>query len=101
MMPSRHALLCLLAACCCALAAWALQPNDPKTVRVTGEVRAGTSDRLLPARIYIQSEVGAWYFPRSQSDKGSALSYRKQRPNNPRSVEMHTTLSAHPFIVDL
>ena len=29
------------------------------------------------------------------------VEYRKQRTDNPRSVEMHTTLSAHPFVLTL
>ena len=60
-------------------------------------VDAATND-LLPARVYIQGESGAWHFPKS--DGGTAVEYRKQRADN-RSVEMHTTVSAHPVSVNL
>ena len=70
-------------------------------VRVTGAVRDSANRKPLPARIYIRGSDGAWHFPRSQSADGSAIPYRKQRAGRPASVEMHTTLSAHPFQVDL
>src|SRR5262249_723171 len=40
-----------------------------------------------------------WHFP--TSDGGSAVTYKKQRAGPSKSVEMHTTLSADPFYVDL
>src|SRR5439155_17952258 len=75
--------------------------QQQKTVRLTGEVIDRDTARPLAARVYIQGEDGAWYFPRSVSPAGSAVPYRRQRPDNPRCVEMHTTLSAHPFVIDL
>ncbi len=57
--------------------------------------------KLLPARLYIQNAKGEWFFAKSASKKGRAVHYRKKRPNVPPSEEMHTTLSAHPFTVDL
>ncbi len=70
-------------------------------VRLRGEATDAATSRLLPSRVYVQREDGAWFFPVSESPAGSAVPYRKQRSDNPRCVEMHTTLSAHPFTVDL
>ena len=65
-----------------------------------GEIRDAESGELLPARISIQSEDGTkWFFAKSADAKGSALSYDRVRGE--RSVEKHTTLSAHPFVVEL
>ena len=69
------------------------------TIRLEGRVLDAETGRLIPARVYIQAENGDWFFPKSISDKGSAVEYRKQRTE--RSHEMHTTLSAHPFAVHL
>jgi hypothetical protein len=74
--------------------------NERPLLRLRGQVSDAATGRPLPARVYIQGEDGAWYFPRSESSAGSAVEYRKRRPDN-RSVEMHTTLSAHPFVVDV
>jgi hypothetical protein len=74
--------------------------NERRLLGLHGQVSDAATGRPLPARVYIQGEDGAWYFPRSESSAGSAVEYRKRRPDN-RSVEMHTTLSAHPFAVDV
>jgi hypothetical protein len=49
----------------------------------------------VAARIYLQHESGSWHFPKSAASDGSAVEYRRQR--TPATLEMHTTLSAHPF----
>jgi hypothetical protein len=59
------------------------------------------SGERLPARVYINGQDGAWHFPTSESQSGSAVVYKKVNAQFPRSVEMHTTVSAHPFTVDL
>ena len=66
------------------------------------EFRAEVLDqdgKRLPARVYLQHEDGRWFFLQSVSPKGSAVYYKKQRRE--KSVEMHTTLSAHPFTASL
>ena len=64
-----------------------------------GEIVDAETGAALPARVYIRSSVGEWFFVRSASPQGSAVEYSKR--NSPERVEMHTTLSAHPFVADL
>jgi hypothetical protein len=68
---------------------------------VRGEVTDAATGKPIPCRIHIEGENGSWHFPKSESKAGAAVEYRKERPGNPRSVEMHTTLSAHPFVATL
>src|SRR5688500_7314536 len=74
---------------------------DSKTFALRGEVVDAQSGTPVACRIYIQGSDGAWHFAKSESPRGSAVEYRKQKDFNPACVEMHTTLSAHPFSVDL
>src|SRR5262245_51419281 len=69
--------------------------------RVRGEVTDSATGQPIPCRIYVESEGGTWHFPKSDARGGSAIEYRKQRQDSSRSVEMHTTLSAHPFTITL
>ncbi|MFT5494258.1 MAG: hypothetical protein ACI8V5_004660 [Limisphaerales bacterium] len=64
-----------------------------------GNVVDSKTGASIPSRVYIQSASGEWLFPRSTSPNGSAVYYKKERVK--ASVEMHTTLSAHPFKIDL
>jgi hypothetical protein len=95
----RHCLA--LVVCFCLAAGLGTSQDQKKPVRLTGEVIDSATSKALPARVYIHGDDGSWHFPRSQSPAGSAVTYRRQRPDRPRSVEMHTTLSAHPFVVEL
>jgi hypothetical protein len=72
-----------------------------KEVLVEGEIVDDANRNLLPARIYIRGADGAWHFPKSISSVGSAVRYERRSGFNPTSIEMHTTLSAHPFRVEL
>jgi hypothetical protein len=76
-------------------------PGEKRLVRLTGEILDSATAQPLPARVYVHGTDGSWHFPRSVAPDGSAVPYRRQRPGNPLSVEMHSTLSAHPFAVDL
>jgi hypothetical protein len=69
--------------------------------QIRGEVLDAQSGKPLPCRIYIQRADGSWHFAKSASASGSAVEYRKQKDWNSASVEMHTTLSAHPFIASV
>lgn len=70
------------------------------TLRVEGEIVDAETGRPVAARISIRGSDGTWHFPQSASPSGSAVRYERQRANT-SSLERHTTLSAHPFHVDL
>ena len=73
------------------------------------EIVDAISGERIAARLYIKSESGSgnkgtaeqgpWFFARSASSDGSAVTYRAQR--SAESIEVHTTLSPDPFISDL
>jgi len=68
-------------------------------VLLRGEIRDARTGERLAARLYIRSQQGEWHWAQSAAPDGSAVEYRKQRSDT--SQEMHTTLSAHPFLVHL
>src|SRR5262245_34881113 len=74
-------------------------PAGAAGATLTGEVRDAASGERIAARVYLRSDKGAWFFPKSTDAAGRAVEYRKER--GPTSVEMHTALSAHPFTVEL
>jgi hypothetical protein len=84
--------LCVVGSCCFPAAARA------QNIQLRGEVVDAATGRVLPARLYIRDQAGEWFFARSAAPGGSAVAYRKQRG---QSSEMHTTLSAHPFVAEL
>ncbi|MBC7818875.1 MAG: hypothetical protein IAG10_18455 [Planctomycetaceae bacterium] len=84
----------------CLIGATSAFPADPPAVPLRGEIRDADSGQLLPARLYIQSADGTkWFFAKSADVKGSAIVYDKARDQ--KSIEKHTTLSAHPFVAEL
>jgi hypothetical protein len=77
-----------------------LMTRDLPAAVLQGEIRDADSGQLLPARLYIQSADGTkWFFAKSGDPKGSAIVYDKARDQ--KSIEKHTTLSAHPFVAEL
>jgi hypothetical protein len=68
---------------------------------VTGEVVDEATGQPIPSRVYIQSQDGQWFFPESASAEGSALRYERRNWMNTNAIEYHTTLSPHPFRVQL
>ncbi len=72
-----------------------------KEVLVEGEIVEAGTGKPLPARLYIRGNDGAWHLPKSASAIGSAVRYERRNGLNTNSIEMHTTLSAHPFRVEL
>lgn len=71
------------------------------TLTVIGEVIDDGTSRPVPARLYVWDKNGRWYFPRSASAKGTAIRYERRNGANTNAVEMHTTLSADPFVLEL
>lgn len=74
---------------------------EPAPTTVRGEVVDAATGQVVPSRLYVQGENGAWYFPDSASEEGSSVSYQRRNGANPNALEMHTTLSAHPFVLQL
>ncbi len=70
------------------------------TVQVRGEILDLADGKLIPSRLYIESDQGVWQFPDSASELGSSVIYQR-RHGQGRSIEQHTTLSAHPFELSL
>ena len=68
---------------------------------VSGVVVDAKTGQTLAARVYLQSRAGEWFFPESAAPDGSAVRYAKTNWVNQRAMEVHTTLSAHPFRVQL
>lgn len=66
-----------------------------------GEIRDAETGAMVAARVYLQASTGAWHFVNSTAADGKAVEYDKTNWINPRSVEKHTSLSAHPFAVEL
>ncbi len=73
--------------------------NPLGMTRLRGEVVDARSGVPLAARVYVRTSDGRWLFARSASPQGSAVEYRVERGAG--SVEKHTTISAHPFLVDV
>jgi len=69
-----------------------------ETVALRCDVVDAESGRALPVRVYARSSDGRWLFARSAAPDGSAITYDKQRFT--QCVEKHTTVSAHPFLID-
>ncbi len=76
-------------------------PAPIMAAQFNGEVVDQDTAESLAARVYLQSESGEWLFVDSMAPDGSALPYREQWVPQPGSVEKHTTVSAHPFKIDL
>jgi hypothetical protein len=57
--------------------------------------------QALAARVYLRGEDGTWHFVRSAAPDGLAARYEKRNWVNKDAAEVHTTVSAHPFLADL
>ncbi|MDA0348925.1 MAG: CehA/McbA family metallohydrolase [Verrucomicrobia bacterium] len=66
---------------------------------IRGRAVDSDSGEILPVRLYMESEAGDFFHADSSSPDGKAIPYSKIR--NSGSVEVHTTLSAHPFVAKL
>lgn len=70
-------------------------------VLVEGRITDASTGRVLPGRIYIEDADGGWHFPKSTSGTAPAVRYERRSSFSTNAVEMHTTLGAHPFRVEL
>lgn len=77
------------------------EPAEKTTFLVSGRVVDAQSGEALACRLYLQNKTtGEWLFPKSKDPSGTAVEYRRQ-VGQTSSLEMHTTLSAHPFQISL
>ncbi len=84
-----------------ALVAALIASSQCHAAPVTGEIKDAATGKIVPARLYIRNTASEWFFAESSSTNGAAIRYAKTNWANPLSVEVHTTLSAHPFHVEL
>ncbi len=70
---------------------------------LSGRIIDEETGKPVHARLYIESVSAKgerlYFHAATASDQGQAVTYEKRRP--PKSVEIHTSLSAHPFQVEL
>ncbi len=74
---------------------------ERKEVLIEGEIKDEESGKLLPARLYIRGTDGTWHFAKSSFTRGSSIRYERRNSSNTNSIEMHTTLPADVFHVEL
>lgn len=75
--------------------------ENQQSVPVGFEVVDAETQKPLPCRVYVEDKDGQWFFAEPTTSDGTAVRYEKPKRANGRSVEMHTTVSAHPFTVQL
>lgn len=63
---------------------------------LTVEVVDAENQQPLAARLYLRSSTGDWHYFTATDKRASAVRYEKQNWINKRSIEYHTTVSAHP-----
>lgn len=62
-----------------------------------GAVIDAATGAPLAARVYLEDDRGNRHFVESADPEGSAVRYDRRNWINPAAVEIHTTVSAHPF----
>lgn len=67
---------------------------------LTGRIVDAATGGAVPARVYILDAQGRRHHANTAGAGGSAVAYAIDRPAT-GSVEVHTTLSAHPFVADV
>lgn len=86
----------------CIMTLWAspiaIGKETVSTVELSGSIIDSDTGKPVAARLYVESSTGEAFHVRTASADGSAIPYAVTR--GPIS-EIHTTLSAHPFVVDL
>lgn len=79
---------------------WRLQRSSADgSCSVQGIVLDAETSMPVPARVHVQSSTGDWYLV--ESDGGRAVHYDRNQPHMPDCPEVHTSLSADPFVVQL
>jgi len=79
---------------------WLVAPI-PQGAEFRGSIVDADSGKPIAARVYLRNAAGEWLFVKSTAMNGSALPYLEQWIPMAGSVERHTTVSAHPFRIEL
>ncbi len=80
-----------------ALCLWPLLAANAPAAEVTGVVVDEKTGQPLAVRLYVENTQGEGVQAGSAGPKGSAVFYAKTNWINPRSIEVHTTLTAEGF----
>lgn len=75
-----------------------LRTEPEKRVSLKATVVDADTGKALAARVYVRDAAGTWLEGRIKSVGGSAIAHARRRET---SVEVHTTVTAHPFTVSL
>ena len=75
------------------------QRAESETTELQGMVADSLTGKPIPARVHIQGSDGSWHLVESVG--GDAVHYDRDQPNLPLSPEVHTTISADPFVAHL
>jgi len=70
-------------------------------VRFDGRILSGDTGELIPARLYVRDAAGGWWFAKSSSMTEPAIRYERKSSFSADSVEMHVTVPARPFRLEL
>lgn len=73
--------------------------SDSQGISIQGVVFDEKTQQPVPARVHVKNASEEWFLVDSVG--GEAVHYDRQQPNLPDSPEVHTTLSADPFLVHL
>jgi hypothetical protein len=73
-----------------------LIPACGHAAELRGRILDATTNRIIPARVYVRDAAGGWHHVQSVDPNGTAINYDAERTGT-GSVEIHTTLSAHGF----
>lgn len=76
-------------------------PTSVGATTLVGKIVDQQSQQPIAARVYLQDDQQQAWYVRSADSAGEAIVYDKTNWLNPRSIEKHTTVSAHPFLADL
>lgn len=80
---------------------WLLLAGTLLAAEFRGTIVDADSGKPVASRVYLQGSDGEWLFVETASKDGSALAYREQWVPMVDSVDKHTTVSAHPFRIEL
>src|SRR5262245_50483955 len=71
-----------------------------ESIVVSGEIVDAVSGERLPARLYVRDAKGFWHFPTAAAP-GDVVRYERANYWDKTQAEMHATLAAKPFDVEL